>query len=67
MSVINEIYSMMQKGRSKAVKELIQNALSQGITAEEILNDACLQAWMKSVKNSKRRSIYPEVLVCARA
>ncbi|HHU84532.1 MAG TPA: cobalamin-binding protein [Clostridiales bacterium] len=68
MSVINEIYSMMQKGRSKAVKELIQNALSQGITAEEILNDALLASMDEVGEKFKSGEAYiPEVLVCARA
>ncbi len=68
MSTLTEINEMLQKGRTKNVEELIGQALAEGITAKEILNDALIAAMMEVGQKFKENKIYvPEVLIAARA
>lgn len=59
---------MLQKGRAKQVKELVEQAIAEGIPAEDILNKGLL-AGMDVIgeKFSKNEIYVPEVLVAARA
>jgi corrinoid protein of di/trimethylamine methyltransferase len=68
MSIFAEISENLQKGRAKAVKELVQKALDDGISAKEIL-DGGLVAGMNIIgEKFKNNEVYvPEVLVAARA
>ena len=68
MSILNEISENIQKGKSKIVKELVQQALDEGVKPAEIL-DLGLLAGMNIVgEKFKNSEIYvPEVLVAARA
>lgn len=68
MSIINEISEFLQKGRSKNVTALVQQAIEEGIDPKEILNDGLL-AGMSIIGNKfKNNEVFvPEVLVAARA
>ena len=67
MSILNEITENLQKGKAKLVKELVQNAIDEGIASKDIL--ASLLGGMNVIgEKFKNNEIYvPEVLVAARA
>ena len=68
MSILNEISTNVQIGKSKAVKELVQQAVDQGLPAADILNEGLLAAMSIVGEKFKNNEIYvPEVLVSARA
>ena len=68
MSILIDISENVQNGKMKAVKELVNTALEQGISANEILNKG-LSAGMTHIgEKFKTGNVYvPEVLVAARA
>lgn len=39
MSVIDSIFEKLQKGKAKEVSALVEQALNEGVKAEDILND----------------------------
>jgi len=68
MSILNEISEQLQIGKAKIVKELVQKAIDEGISAKEILEDGLLHGM--GIIGSKFRNnevFVPEVLVAARA
>ncbi len=68
MSIINEMSEMLQKGRAKNVKQLVQQALEEGMDPKEILNQGLLDGMMIIGTKFKNEEVYvPEVLVAARA
>ncbi|HOD01709.1 MAG: Methionine synthase [Firmicutes bacterium ADurb.Bin300] len=68
MSTLVQINEMLQKGRAKNVEELVRQALADGLSAKEILNDALIAAMMEVGSKFKENKIYvPEVLIAARA
>lgn len=68
MSIIQEMCELLQKGRAKNVKELVQQALEQGYDPKEILNEGLLGGMMIIGTKFKNNEVYvPEVLVAARA
>ncbi|MBQ8344939.1 MAG: corrinoid protein [Clostridia bacterium] len=68
MSILNEISEGLQKGRAKLVKEKVQQALDEGIDAEQILNEGLLSGMSIIGEKFKNNEVYvPEVLVAARA
>ena len=68
MSILNEISENLQKGKAKIVKELVQNALDEGIAPEVILNEGLLSGMNIVGEKFKANEVYvPEVLVAARA
>lgn len=68
MEILNEISTMMQKGKYKDVKVLVQTALDQGIEAKQILDDALLAAMAIVGEKFKNNQVFvPEVLIAARA
>ncbi len=68
MSVLNEISQFVQAGRAKNVKELCNLALSNGISAKDILNDGLIAGMMEIGEKFKKNQVYvPEVLIAARA
>lgn len=68
MSIIEEISTSLQQGRSKKVKALVQQALDEGENAVEILNSGLLSGMMIVGEKFKRDEVFvPEVLVSARA
>ncbi len=68
MSLIQEISEALQKGKSKNVKVLVQQALDEGMDAKEILEGGLLDGMMVVGGRFKRNEVFvPEVLVAARA
>ena len=68
MSILTEISENLQKGKAKIVKELVQNALDEGIAPEAILNEGLLSGMNIVGEKFKANEVYvPEVLVAARA
>ncbi len=68
MALIQEISELLQKGRAKQVKVLVQQALDEGIDPKEILNDGLLAGMMIIGAKFKNNEVFvPEVLVAARA
>lgn len=68
MSILNEISEAMQRGRAASVKELVTQALNEGISAKSILEDALLPGMDIIGVKFKNNQIYvPEVLIAARA
>ncbi|NLO46067.1 MAG: cobalamin-binding protein [Clostridiales bacterium] len=68
MGILEEISLLLQNGKAKQVKELVSQALDEGVSAEEILQKGLL-AGMDIIgeKFSKNEVYVPEVLVAARA
>lgn len=68
MSLIQEISEALQKGKSKNVKALVQQALDEGMDAKDILENGLLDGMMIVGGKFKRNEVFvPEVLVAARA
>ncbi|MBQ1195586.1 MAG: corrinoid protein [Clostridia bacterium] len=68
MSILVEICENLQKGKAKIVKELVTQAVEQGINPEQILNEGLLAGMNIVGEKFKNNEIYvPEVLVAARA
>jgi len=68
MSICVQISESVQKGKAKIVKELVAQALSEGVNAETILNEAMLSAMDIVGEKFKNNEVYvPEMLVAARA
>lgn len=68
MSIIQEISEYLQKGRAKTVKELVQQALDEGVDAKQILNEGLLAGMSIVGEKFKKNEVFvPEVLVAARA
>ncbi|MBR2460618.1 MAG: corrinoid protein [Clostridia bacterium] len=68
MSILVEISENLQRGKAKVVKELVQQAIDQGIPVEQILNEGLLSGMSIIGEKFKNNEVYvPEVLVAARA
>ena len=68
MSIINEISENLQKGKAKIVKELVQQAIDEGISASEILDNGLLAGMSIIGEKFKNNEVFvPEVLVAASA
>lgn len=68
MAILDEISSFLQQGRSPKVKELVQQALDEGIAAQEILEKGLLDGMNVVGEKFKNNEVFvPEVLVAARA
>ena len=68
MSILTEISENLQKGKSKIVKTLVQQAIDEGIDAEVILSGGLLSGMSVVGEKFKNNEVYvPEVLVAARA
>ena len=65
---MEDISQLLQKGKSKKVKELVQQAIDEGIDAKVILDEGLL-AGMNAVGDQFQAGeiFVPEVLVAARA
>ena len=60
--------SILQIGKAKIVKELVQRALDEGVEVEKILNEGLLAGMSIIGEKFKNNEVYvPEVLVAARA
>ena len=68
MSILVEISENLQRGKAKIVKELVQQALDQGIEAQTILQDGLMHGMAIIGEKFKSNEVFvPEVLVAARA
>lgn len=68
MSIFLEISDNLQKGKHKIVKELVEKALSDGISPQEILNNGLLHGMDIVGEKFKSNDVYiPEILIAARA
>ena len=66
--LLKNISENLQKGRAKLVKELVQQALDEGISPETILNEGLLDGMNIVGGKFKAGEVYvPEVLIAARA
>lgn len=68
MGVLNEISEQLQKGKAKIVKELVQQAIDEGIPVQQILDEGLLAGMNVVGEKFKNNEVFvPEVLVAARA
>ena len=68
MSVLQEISENLQKGKAKIVKELVQQAIDEGIPVQQILDEGLLDGMSVIGEKFKNNEVFvPEVLVAARA
>lgn len=65
---LNQISELLQKGKAKDVKVLVQQAIDEGIPAQTILNEGLLSGMGIIGEKFKNNEVFvPEVLVAARA
>ncbi len=68
MAILQEISELLQKGSAKKVAGLVEQALADGIPAQEILDNALLAGMDIIGEKFKNNEVYvPEVLLSARA
>ena len=68
MDILVEISENLQKGKAKIVKELVGQAVEQGIPAKEVLEKGLLAGMDVVGEKFKNNEVFvPEVLVAARA
>lgn len=68
MSICQEISEKLQRGRSKEVAALVEQAVAEGLSAETILADALIGGMSIVGERFKKNEVFvPEVLVAARA
>lgn len=68
MGILEEISNNLQQGKAKTVKELVQKAIEEGISAKVILEDSLLAGMNIIGIKFKNNEVYvPEVLIAARA
>ena len=65
---LKELSLAVEKGKGKQVKELVNQALSEGIPVEDILNNGLISAMEIVGDNFRENKIFvPEMLVASRA
>jgi len=68
MELLELISERLQAGKAKEVKQLVQQAINEGIPAQEILEKGLLSGMSVVGEKFKRNELFvPEVLVAARA
>jgi len=68
MTIIEEISQAIQNGKMKLIKELVPQAIEQGCTAQDILNNGLLHGMnIVGDRFTRNEAFVPEVLVAARA
>ncbi|NMA95043.1 MAG: cobalamin-binding protein [Clostridiales bacterium] len=68
MGILNDISQKLQQGNAKAVKELVQKAIDDGMKAQTILEEGLMPGMNIIGDKFKKNEIYvPEVLIAARA
>ena len=67
-AILTEISELLQKGRAPLVKEAVQKAIDDGISAKDILEEGLLNGMGIIGEKFKNNEVYvPEVLIAARA
>ncbi|MBQ7865792.1 MAG: corrinoid protein [Clostridia bacterium] len=68
MELLELISERLQAGKAKEVKQLVQQAINEGIAAQEILEKGLLSGMSVIGEKFKKNEVFvPEVLVAARA
>jgi len=68
MILMSEISENLQKGKAKIVKQLVQEAIDEGTSAEQILEEGLIDGMNVVGEKFRKNEIFvPEVLVAARA
>ncbi len=68
MELLEEMSTQLQAGKAKIVKQLVQQAIDEGIPVKQILDDGLLSGMnIIGVKFKNNEVFVPEVLVAARA
>ncbi|NIM90560.1 MAG: cobalamin-binding protein [Candidatus Aminicenantes bacterium] len=68
MEILEEVAASVEKGDSASVKESVRMAISQNISAEEILENGLIKGMESIGKRFKKNEIFiPEVLIATRA
>ena len=68
MSIFADISAALQKGRAKIVKQLVEQALTEGVKPNEIIENALLDGMAIVGEKFKNNEVFvPEVLIAARA
>ena len=68
MEIIRQISENLQKGKAKMVKELVQQAIDEGVPVQTILEEGLLGGMGIIGEKFKNNEVFvPEVLVAARA
>lgn len=68
MSILTDISENLQRGKAKIVKQLVQQAIDEGISAKQILDEGLLAGMSVIGEKFKNNEVFvPEVLVAARA
>ena len=66
--ILQEISQQLQAGRARNVKALVQQAIDEGVQAQQILNEGLLSGMAIIGEKFKNNEVFvPEVLVAARA
>ena len=68
MAILEEICTLLQQGRAPKVKELVSQAIEEGIPPKQILEEGLLSGMSIVGKKFKNNEVFvPEVLIAARA
>ncbi len=68
MGILDEISTLLQQGRAPKVKELVAQALEEGLSPKEILENGLLSGMSIIGEKFKNNEVFvPEVLIAARA
>lgn len=68
MEILREIAANVEKGDSTSVKEFVRKALSQNLSADEILKHGLIKGMDSVGRKFKKNEIFiPEVLIASRA
>ena len=68
MIILSEISTQLQAGKAKLVKEMVQQAIAEGIPADTILKEGLVAGMNVIGEKFKNNEVFvPEVLVAARA
>ena len=68
MSLLEDLSAALQAGRAPKVKEMVQQAIDEGISAKDILEQGLLDGMSVVGEKFKNNEIFvPEVLIAARA
>ncbi len=68
MSMFTDISEALQKGRAKVVKQLVEQALSEGADPQELIEKGLLDGMSIVGEKFKNNEVFvPEVLIAARA
>ena len=68
MAILDDLSELLQKGKVKNVVALVTQALEEGISPADILNEGLLKGMGEVGVKFKNNQVYvPEVLIAARA